>query len=84
MSDLAQALVIDYVDLGLAVKETNTSVRSLDGKSLIEFEPDGVSANGEIEGLKVFINGDWFETFTYNDPEFNTKLIKAISVPLNF
>lgn len=83
MSNLAKALVTDYADLGLALKETETSLRSLDGASLVEFEGIEDSEGASI-GLKIFINGDYIESLSYEDETFNERLMKVIIEPLNF
>lgn len=83
MSDLAKALVKDYSDLGLALKETETSLRSLNGKSLVEFESK-LNGDGTPAGMEIFVNGDSVVTLDYMDQGFNSKLIGAIAEPLNF
>ena len=83
MSELARALVIDYAGLGLANAESDTSLRSLDGETLVELEQ--VNTDGEpIEGLVVFVNGVAVETLLYDDVLFNEKLLDVIAGPLNF
>ncbi len=81
MSDLPKALVLDYVEQGLAEKESETSLRSLDGKNTVELqsvgEPDAI-------GMSVFINGHLAETLFYEDRDFNQKLIQLLSEPLDF
>lgn len=83
MSDLAKVLVMDYSDLGLAIQETETSLRSLDGEMLVEFEP--IASLGEAtDALAVFVNGVAVDTLLYDDRGFSSKLIALISGPLNF
>jgi hypothetical protein len=83
MNDLAKAFVLDYDDWGLAVKASETSLRSLDGESLVDLQP-ALSPAGEAEGLEVYINGIFAEAISYSDEQFNEKLVKTLSGPLNF
>lgn len=83
MSDLAKALVIDFAELGMAVQESDSVLRSLDGANQVELETVNDEL-GNAAALNIFVNGDLVETVSYEDSSFNEKLIKIIAEPLNF
>jgi hypothetical protein len=83
MSDLAKALVIDYDDWGLAEKVSETSLRSLDGDTVVDLQP-ALAEDGETVGLQIFVNDVHVESLPYTDDNFSEKLVKVLAEPLNF
>jgi hypothetical protein len=81
-TNLAEAFVKDFTELGYAKKESDLSMRSLDGETLIEFD-SLLGEDNEVVGLQVFSNGVQIEELLYSDDSFSEKLSNRIVNELN-
>ena len=91
----AKNLVNDYVELGYAEKETDTSLRSLDGETVVEFEVELTpSENSRREDRTLHIFSDGVEIFSevyeygdrrpVNTDEILKRIVEILASELNF
>ena len=75
---LAEALVNDYVELGVAEKVDDTTLKSIDSDTTVELL-EGDTANT----LLVFVDGVEELELDYDDESFNDKLVQLLAEALN-
>jgi len=75
---LAEALVNDYVELGVAEKVNDTTLKSIDSDTTVE-----LLEGDTTDTLLVFVDGVEELELEYDDESFNDKLVQLLAEALN-
>lgn len=84
-SNLAEALVEDFAEAGLAELVSPGKLKSYSGENVVEVLQEVVTgANGnEIEQIVIVSNGEVIETLNIEDEKFNDDFFRIMRTELN-
>ena len=75
--NLAEALVEDIANVGLAELVNANSLKSIEGDTLVEIEQDD-------DLIRVYEGGEQIAEYSTSDEDFNKKFMATIATSLNF